>query len=268
MDEFMEKNLKRWNETTQMHAKSKEYDLEGFIKGRNSLYPIELKALGDVSGKTLLHLQCQFGMDTLSWARLGAKVTGIDFSDVAIDLANSINEKLKLPAKFICTNIYDLPEDLDEQFDVVFTSYGVLTWLPDIKKWAEIVSKYLKPGGMFLIVEIHPFTGVFDDEHPSELVYKYPYFYTKNPMHFKSEYTYTDSEKLVENVDMYEWQHSFSDIINSLINAGLTILQVEEYPYTCFQQFPFSKKCEDGFWRIEDDKYEIPLMFSIKATKK
>ncbi len=264
----MEKNLKRWNETSQMHAKSKEYDLVGFIKGRNSLSSIELKALGNVSGKTLLHLQCQFGMDTLSWARLGAQVTGVDFSDVAIDLANSINEKLKLPAKFICTNIYDLPKVLDEQFDVVFTSYGVLTWLPNIKKWAEIVSKYLKPSGMFLIAEIHPFTGVFDDEHPSELVYKYPYFHKKTPMHFKSEYTYTDSEKLVENVDMYEWQHSFSDILDSLINAGLTILQVKEYPYTCFQQFPFSKKCEDGFWRIEDNKYEIPLMFSIKATKK
>jgi len=264
----MKVNLKRWNETSQIHAQSKEYDLEGFMKGRNSLYSLEEEALGDVSGKTLLHLQCQFGMDTLSWARLGAEVTGVDYSDVAIDLANSINKELKLPAKFICSNIYDLPEVLDEQFDIVFTSYGVLTWLPDIKKWGEIVARYLKLGGVFFIAEFHPFSMIFDEEHKSDLVYKYPYFHTKIPMHFQSEYTYTDSEKLVDNVDAYEWQHSFADIINSLLQAGLTIQEVKEYPFTCFGHFPFVEKCDDGYWRIKNNEYEIPLMFSIKATRK
>ncbi|MHA1827161.1 MAG: class I SAM-dependent methyltransferase [Candidatus Heimdallarchaeaceae archaeon] len=267
MDEYMKINLKRWNETTLMHYESKEYDLEGFLKGKNSLHSIELEELGDVSGKTLLHLQCQFGMNTLSWARLGAKVTGVDYSNVAIDLANSINRKLQLPAKFICSNIYDLPKVLDEQFDLVFTSYGVLTWLPDLKKWAEIVSMFLKPGGTFFIAEFHPFVNIFDDEHPSELIYKYPYFHSEAPLHFKSEYTYTNSEKPVENVDAYEWQHSLSDIINSLISAGLTIQNFKEYPVTFFKQFPFLEKDSDSVWRVKDNKYEIPLVFSIKAKK-
>ena len=267
MDEYMKVNLKRWNETSQIHAKSKEYDLEGFLKGRNSLYPLEREAIGDVSGKTLLHLQCQFGMDTLSWARLGAEVTGIDYSDVAIDLANSINEELKLPAKFICSNIYDLPEVLDEEFDIVFTSYGVLTWLPDLKKWGQIIARYLKKGGVFFIAEFHPFSMVFDEEHKTNLVYKYPYFHTKEPLYFQSEYTYTDSEKLIENVDTYEWQHSFADILNSLLEAGLSIEEVKEYPFTTFCHFPFVEKCEDRYWRIKNKEFEIPLMFSIKATK-
>ncbi|MEE9409992.1 MAG: methyltransferase domain-containing protein [Candidatus Heimdallarchaeota archaeon] len=268
MDEYLKTNLKRWNETTQVHFKSKEYDLESFMKGRNSLYSLELEALGDVSGKSLLHLQCQFGMDTLSWARLGATVTGVDFSDVAINLASDINNELQLPARFLNSNIYDLPDILDEQFDIVFTSYGVLTWLPDLKKWGKIVSRYLKPGGIFFIAEFHPFSMVFDEEHSSELVYKYPYFHSEVPMHFKSEYTYTDSEKTIENVDAYEWQHSFADIITALLDAGLTIIEVKEYPFTNFGHFPFVKKCKDRYWRVKNNRFEIPLMFSLKATKK
>lgn len=266
MKEFMDINLARWNETTEIHANSEEYDIESFLKGRNSLYSLELEEVGDVKNKSLLHLQCQFGMDTLSWARLGATVTGVDFSDVAIKRAQSLNEKLGLSARFICSNIYELDDKLDEQFDIVFTSYGILTWLPDIEKWAEIVAKYLKSGGLFFIVEFHPFAMVFDDESKTKLRYRYSYF-DKGPLHFASEYTYTDQEKLIENVDAYEWQHTFSDILTAFIDNGLTIINVKEYPFTTFQQFPFVEKCEDGLWRIKDNKYEIPLMFSIKAKK-
>ncbi len=269
MDEFMKTNRKRWNETTTIHAKSEEYDLESFMKGRNSLHEIELKELADIKGKSLLHLQCQFGMDTLSWARLGAsRVVGVDFSDVAIDMANSINEELALPTEFICTNIYDLPDKLDEEFDIVFTSYGVINWLPDIERWAKIVSRYVKKGGTFFIAEFHPFMWVFDDEHKSEPVYRYPYFQGKEPLHFVSEYTYTSQDVEIKNAETYEWQHTFGDIITSLINEGLTIESVKEYPYTLFPQFPFLEESEKGIWKSKDDKYNLPFMFSIKATKK
>ena len=268
MDEYMQKNLKRWNETTAIHAKSSDYDLESFMKGKNSLHEIELKELADVKGKTLLHLQCQFGMDTLSWARLGAsKVVGVDYSDVAIDLANSINKELKLPAEFICANIYDLPKILDEESDIVFTSYGVLVWLPDLEGWAKIVSKYLKKGGTFFIAEFHPFMWIFDDEHESELVYKYPYFQGKDPIHFKSEYTYTDQYVDIKNVDTFEWQHTFGDIITALINEGLKIVSVKEYPYTLFPQFPFLEEVDKGLWKFKNNKYSVPMIFSIKAIK-
>ncbi len=264
----MKKNLKRWNEATEIHAKSKDYDLESFMKGKNSLHKIELEELGDISGKSLLHLQCQFGLDTLSWARLGAsRVVGIDYSDKAIKLANSINEQLKLPADFICTNIYDLPQKLDEKFDIVFTSYGVLAWLPDLKEWAKIVAHFLKKGGTFFIAEFHPFAWIFDDEHPNELIYKYAYFFGKEPLYYTSAYTYTDQEEEMYNIDSYNWQHTFGDIISALIDVGLTIESVKEYPYTFFPQFPFMEEFEKGVWRFKKDKYNLPLIFSIRANK-
>ena len=162
MDERLRVNRDNWNERTPVHAGSDSYDLAGFKAGRITLTDVERREVGDVSGKTLLHLQCHFGLDTMSWARLGAKATGVDFSDDAITLASALNEELELGARFIRSNVYDLPNALDEQFDVVFTSYGVLNWLPDIAGWAEVVSNHLKPAGVFYIVEFHPFAAVFE----------------------------------------------------------------------------------------------------------
>ena len=127
MDEYIKGNRDLWNELTPIHAQSEFYDMEGFKNGRSSmLYPIELEEMGDVSGKSLLHLQCHFGMDTLSWARLGAVVTGVDFSDKSIELARSLSEELGIEADFVCCDIYDLPENLKGEFDIVYTSGGVL----------------------------------------------------------------------------------------------------------------------------------------------
>ncbi len=143
MDEYLKKNKELWNELTAIHAGSEFYDVDGFKRGKCSLSSIELEELGDVSGKSLLHLQCHFGLDTLSWARLGARVTGVDFSDKAIDLARSLSRDLKIEADFVQSDIYDLPDNLDGEFDIVFTSGGVLPWLPDLKRWAEIITHFL-----------------------------------------------------------------------------------------------------------------------------
>src|SRR3954452_15106402 len=132
MDEHRTVNRAHWDEATDVHVASDFYDVASFKAGTNRLHGIERAELGDVSGKSLLHLQCHFGLDSLSWARLGAQVTGIDFSANAIELARSLSEQTGIPARFIQTNIYDLPEVLSEQFDVVFTSYGVISWLPDL----------------------------------------------------------------------------------------------------------------------------------------
>ena len=134
----------------EVHTKSELYNLNGFKNGNTSLQQIELKEVSNVKGKTILHLQCHFGLDTLSWARLGAKVTGVDFSEEGIKLAKSLSEELHIEAKFICSNIYDIENHINEKFDIVFTSYGTIGWLNDLQEWGRLISKYLKPGGLFL----------------------------------------------------------------------------------------------------------------------
>lgn len=140
------------------------YNVDEFKKGKITLKDIELAELGDVKNKSLLHLQCHFGLDTLSWARLGAEVTGVDFSEEAIEYAKRLSQELDIPARFICSNIYDTIELITDKFDIVFTSYGVLCWLPDLVEWAEIISHFLRCGGIFYIVEFHPVNNIFDNE--------------------------------------------------------------------------------------------------------
>ena len=153
---YLEKNKDSWNRRTDYHVDSEFYDVKGFLRGNTSLKSVELNLLGDIKTKSILHLQCHFGQDTLSLARMGAEATGVDLSDNAIKNANLLAEKAKLKADFICCDIYSLPQHLDKQFDIVFTSYGTIGWLPDIDKWAKIVSRYLKPGGKLVFVDFHP----------------------------------------------------------------------------------------------------------------
>ena len=248
-----------------IHAASKEYDLEGFLAGKNSLHRIELEKIGDVSDKKLLHLQCHFGLDTISWARLGAKATGVDFSDTAIELAREIAKKTDVDTEFVCSNIYDLPENHEGEYDIVFTSYGVLCWLNNIDRWGEIIAHYLKPGGRFLIVESHPFMWVFDD-NSEELGVKYSYWHQDDPLSWEDEGTYADAEAKITNKKSYEWQHTVSDVLNALIKAGLTIDEVDEFPELVWAYTPASKKVDDEWFRIPGDP--LPQCWSILASKR
>lgn len=260
---YYEANKARWNELVDIHAKSQEYDLNGFIAGKNSLHQPELHLLGDVTDKSLLHLQCHFGLDTISWARLGAKVTGVDFSDTAIELAREIARKTKTEAEFICSNVYDLPKVLDKKYDIVSTSIGVLCWLQDIDEWGRIVAHYLKPRGTFLLVESHPIMGIFDDES-DELRIKYSYWHNDEPLSWDADGTYADETAKVQNKRSYEWQHTISDILNSLIKSGLCIDDVREYP-TLPWKYVRKAVNDRGEWSIEGDP--LPQMWSVKATK-
>ncbi len=266
MRQYFEANKRRWNELVDIHAKSSDYDVAGFLRGKSSLHSIELEALPDVVGKTLLHLQCHFGMDTLSWARRGARVTGVDFSEDAINMARHLAQKTGLEARWINCNLYDLPKHLEEQFDIVYTSYGVLTWLNDIEEWARIVARYLKPGGAFFIAEFHPFVWIYDDEHPTDLVIKYDYWHRAEPDHYVSDEAYASDGLRLKNVDEYGWAHPIGTVVTALIDAGLTIQRLREYPYSVDgEQFKFMKKDPEGYWRLPGDP--LPLMYSIKATK-
>lgn len=257
-----EDNRQSWNKRTAIHKDSAFYDLESFKKGRTSLTPIELTELGDVSGKTLLHLQCHFGMDTMSWARAGAISTGVDLSDEAIKLAREINKELNLDTTFVCCNVYDLKEHLDKKFDIVFTSYGTIGWLPDLDAWAGIVSHFLKPGGIFYIADFHPVVWMMD-EHFNQV--KYNYFNTETITEEVSG-TYTDRTAPIRSVE-HGWNHPFSELINALFKNGLQVQQLNEFPYSPYNCFNNLEQGPDGMWRIKGMDEKMPMMYSIKAVK-
>ncbi|HKK38655.1 MAG TPA: class I SAM-dependent methyltransferase, partial [Cryomorphaceae bacterium] len=154
--DYQQINRQSWNDRVDSHLKSEFYDVEGFLKGQASLKEIELPLLGDVNGKSILHLQCHFGQDTLSLQRMGANCVGVDLSDKAIEAAQNLNEELGLNARFVACDVYEAPKHIDEKFDVVFTSYGTIGWLPDLDRWAEVIAHFLKPGGKLVFVEFHP----------------------------------------------------------------------------------------------------------------
>ena len=264
LDEQLQVNRTNWNERTPVHAASESYDVEGFKVGRITLHDVERGEMGDVSGKTLLHLQCHFGLDTMSWARLGAKATGVDFSDAAIELARSLNRELDLDVRFIRSNVYDLPDVLDEQFDIVFTSVGVLCWLPDLDKWASVVSHHLKPGGMFYILDGHPLMNVFEESDTGDLRLEYGYFHEEH-LWKGGEPSYAGSE-IIES-PVYEWRHSLGEIVTALIGAGLRIEYLHEFPFSSYRAFPMMKKDDDGLWRFPEHNDSLPQLFSIRATK-
>lgn len=265
MGEQLESNRHLWNILTGAHLPSDFYDVEGFRAGCNQLLPLEVSEVGDVQGKSLLHLQCHFGLDTLSWARLGAMVTGVDFSDRAIEAARSLSTEANLKAEFICSDIYALKKVLDRQFDIVFTSYGVLCWLSDMGKWARIISHYLKPGGIFYIAEFHPFIYLFERRSDTaELFISRSYFSGGEPKKFQGGCDYASGLK--HDLISHEWQYSLGKIINSLIAAGLKIQFLHEHPESPCSWFPAMKKDQaHRIWRIDGDP--IPLTFSIRAVK-
>lgn len=259
---FFEANKDLWNQRTVVHKNSTFYDLEGFKSGKTVLTPIELNEIGEVASKKMLHLQCHFGMDSLNWARLGADVTGVDLSDIAIHEARQLNQELGLNARFICSNIYDLKNELLEQYDIVFTSYGTIGWLPDLDKWAELISFYLKKGGLFYMADFHPVLWMFDDEFKS-IRYSYE---NSELITVESNGTYTDREAAIKAKE-FSWNHSISEILNALLRHGLELKMFNEYMYSPYPCFANSTETQKGQWQINGLEGKIPMVYSIRAIK-
>ncbi len=258
-----ETNRETWNKKVAIHSESDFYNLEEFKKGKNSLHSYELGALGDVSGKSLLHLQCHFGQDTLSWVRMGARCTGIDLSEEGICLAKELNLELGLDAAFVCCNVLDTSEFIKEQFDIVFTSFGAICWLPDLQPWAQMISERLKQGGVFYIADFHPIPWMFDyTENPPVLKYGYQ---QKEAIYEEYNGTYADESSAMISKD-FTWNHSLGEVITSLAKAGLAIDYLNEYDATPYNIFPGLKKNKNGMFEFETSKY--PLVFEVKAIKK
>ncbi|MFN4257255.1 MAG: class I SAM-dependent methyltransferase [Saprospiraceae bacterium] len=261
-DALFEANRVGWNLKAEVHQTAEFYDLEGWKKGGTSLQKIELEEVGSVEGRSLLHLQCHFGQDTLSWARRGAEVTGADFSEKAVALARQLAAETGLPAEFVCCNVYDLPKHLDGQFDIVFTSYGTIGWLPDLERWAQVVAHFLKPGGFFYIVDFHPVVWMFDDEMTH---LKYPYHNT-GAIETEQTGSYADRYANISYKE-YGWNHSLSEVVNALIRNGLRIEFLNEYPYSPYNCFSRMARGGDGNYRIQGLENIIPMVYSIKASK-
>lgn len=261
-EKYIIENRKLWNARVPIHMNSEFYQMDEFIKGKSSLKSIELELLGDVTNKSILHLQCHFGQDSLSMARMGAKVTGIDLSDTAIDQAKKLNDELGLDAEFICSDVYDLKSHLNKKFDIVFTSYGTIGWLPDLDKWADIIQHFLKPGGEFIFVEFHPTIWMFDDDFKNII---YSYFNT-GPIILESKGTYTDRNADINQME-YGWNHGLSEVVNALIKAKLQIASLQEFdysPYNCFQGI---LKADEDCYRFPQFGKKVPITYSIKAIK-
>lgn len=265
-------NQRLWDAWTAVHAAGAFYDLEGFRKGGIRLRPDEIAALGDVTGKTLLHLQCHFGIDTLSWARLGARVTGADFSPASIRLARELAADIGIAdARFVESNLYQLPVRLGDAFDIVYTSRGVLGWLPDIRGWARVVARFVKPGGRFYMTEVHPVVQVFENEgvDPRELRLRYPYWEHGDPLIFDVHGSYADpAADLGAEHKEHGWDHGLGEIVTALIDAGLRIESLGELPYLDWAtDFLIESEPGSGRYVLPDGPGELPLMFTLRATK-
>lgn len=254
--DYLSINKEAWDKRTKVHVESSFYDVESFKNGKCSLNPVELKQVGNVEGKSLLHLQCHFGQDTLSWARLGAEVTGVDLSADAIEQANLLKQSLGFKANFIESDVVQFGRENTQEFDVVFTSYGVLCWLSNLESWAQTVAKSLKIGGEFHLIEFHAF---------NDLLSGYSYFSSDAP-DVEEEGTYTENCDGTKST-VVTWSHSMSEVISALIGAGLAIESFSEHPYS-----PYN--CFDGLDLVPDLGYQmlykgqqVPLLYAIKARK-
>lgn len=260
--DYIVKNKALWNQRTPVHIDSAFYDMPAFLAGASSLKSIELNLLGDIKNKSILHLQCHFGQDTLSLARMGAKTTGVDLSDVAIAKARELNTQLQLDARFICSDLYELPKHLHEQFDLVFTSYGTIGWLPDMDKWAAVIAGFLKPGGRFVFVEFHPVVWMFDNDFATV---GYPYF-NKGPLLETEQGTYADRNASI-TTEYVGWNHSLGDVLSSLIKHGLTLETFEELDYSPYNCFQHTEEFEPGKYRIKHLGNKIPMVYALSARK-
>lgn len=260
---YIDINRQSWNNRTDTHIQSDFYDMDNFMKGKSSLNQIELDLLGDVTGKSILHLQCHFGQDSISLSRMGAKVTGVDLSDKAIDNARQIAQQLATTTTFICCDIYDLPNHLDQQFDIVYTSYGTIGWLPDLDKWATIISRFLKPNGKFVFVEFHPVVWMFDDDFE-----KIAYNYLNAGAIIESENgTYADKNAPITQ-DYVTWNHGMSEVVTSLLTHDMQLNILNEYDYSPYECFNKMITVAPGKYRIDHLDNKIPMVYAVVATKK
>ncbi|MEU7578646.1 class I SAM-dependent methyltransferase [Streptomyces sp. NPDC041068] len=266
--DWRETNRKRWDERVPLHLASDYYDLGAFRAGKDPLRDHELTEVGDVRGRSLLHLQCHIGLDTLSWARHGAsRVVGLDFSEPAVEAARELAAELGLTpeqATFVAADVYDAAQAVpDSSYDIVYTGVGALGWLPDIQRWAETAASLVAPGGFLYLNEFHPLTDVLDDATGSRVEHDY---FTRDAWIDETPGGYADTTTPTVHNRSVEWQHPIGDVVSALAAAGLRVDFLRERDQTLFQRFG-ALELRDGTYQFPADRPRIPLMYSLRASK-
>jgi ubiquinone/menaquinone biosynthesis C-methylase UbiE len=261
--DYIKNNKHFWNQNVEHHMQSDFYAVESFLAGKTSLKDIELALLGNIKEKTILHLQCHFGQDTLCLQRMGAKCTGVDFSEQAILQAKKLNSFLQLSATFICSDVFILPQIHEHEYDIVYTTYGTIGWLPDIHQWAKVVHQYLKPGGKLVFVEFHPFVWMYDNDF-TKLQYNY---FNDEPITEIEEGSYASEDKQRKATSV-SWNHGMAEVMQALIHVGLQIENVQEYNYSPYACFKHSKQIASQKYIIEPFEQKVPLVYSLVCSKK
>ncbi len=254
--DYFKMNRIGWDRRAKAHIGSEFYDVDGFLAGKTSLREIELNELGGLAGCSLLHLQCHFGLDTLSWARMGASCTGVDISPVAIEQAKGLAQKTGLDARFVCSDIYGFQRSVCDPYDIVFTSYGAVCWLPDLKRWADVVSSNLAMGGMFYMVEFHPI---------HDLLAGYSYFTTEIP-DVEEEGTYTENGADAV-AELATWAHPLSNVVNALVSHGIQIERLNEFPFSPYNCFDGMEEREPGRFYLSHKGHDVPIVYSLLGRK-
>ena len=272
MEDAFDINRRNWEDRVAIHLRDTTgfYNIDGFLAGEDMLTPIEGTEIGDVRGKRLLHLQCHFGLDTLSLARRGAEVTGLDFSPTAITAARDLARRAGLAARFVEGNVYDAPVLTPGPFDIVFTTWGAINWLPDIRRWAEVIATVLAPGGFLYFADGHPNTLMLE-EVDGRLAFVHRRHSTPDaPIEDgggDDDVTYTGDPTPLVNTATRTWTHSLSGILTVLLDAGLAIEMVHEHDAVPWQFFSTAVEGPDGLYRLPEGGPKPPLGLSLKARK-
>jgi SAM-dependent methyltransferase len=267
-------NQANWDERVASHLIA--YGIEDFISDPariSSVVRTDLALMaphlsgGSPADLDLVHLQCHIGMDTLSWAKLGARVTGIDFSAASTAAARDIASRAGLAATFLDSDVDHALDACSDRFDIVYTGIGALPWLPDLTRWAQVVAGLLRPGGLFYVRDSHPILNAVDhDRSDGALVLTQPYFATGRPLHYDHGNTYADDEVRLQHADTYEWQHPLAEIVQALLDAGLTLTSLAEHRCIPWHALPQMVQSAEGYV-LPNDSDRMPLTFSLTATK-
>ena len=270
METFLDVNRANWDERADIHAEDVNgaYAIERFLAGEDVLFPIEAAELGDVAGRDAVHLQCHIGIDTLCLARRGARVTGLDFSPAALGHAEELGRRAGLPARFVRGTVYEAPALLGEAaFDLVYTTWGTITWLPDVRRWGAVVARLLRPGGRLYFADLHPMMATLEeiDERLTPMFsWRTP---ASVPLSFQEAQTYTGDPRAMDNVQTYEWNHPVSDTVMALIDAGLVLTRIGEHEALPWRMFPMMVQGDDRLWRLPAGMPRLPLSLSLEAVK-